>query len=149
MKLPELKGSPKQVTWAMRIRTDRLRVWRETSPERLEEIAEIAAAVTDAGWWISYREKEFATVCNHLSEGIDLQKIQRDRWRKEEKKQEQNDRAAAMRYLRTEAAQEAERGQGPGTVTSGRADEGRLLKREGPARDIRTGEISRDPDVPF
>ena len=150
MNLPALQGSPKQVQWASRIRTERLRVWLESSPERFGEIEATLATMTDAGWWISYRDKDITAVCNHLHQGIDLQKIQRDQWRKQEKKQEQKESSEVRAYLKKEMKKEAERKKGSvsGLTKVGSLDDG-LMKWEGPALDTRTGELSRDPNVPF
>lgn len=150
MKLPELKGSPKQVQWAAKIRTERLRVWSESSPERFRAIEERVATLTDAGWWISYRDKDCATVYHHLLEGVDLRKIEHDEWRRQEKRQEQKERAEARAYLKQELKKEADGGRGSRSVPPTRAVSGNgLLKWEGPAVDIRTGSVCSDPDLPF
>jgi len=36
--LPELQGSPKQVSWAKRIRTERLNSWGKPNPEIFKDI---------------------------------------------------------------------------------------------------------------
>ena len=150
MKLPVLKGSPKQVQWATKIRTECFRVWREASPQRFGEIEEAVAAMREAGWWISYRDKDITTVYNHLSEGIDLQKIQRDEWRKQEKKQELQESAEARRYLKKELQKEAGgRESAVSGLTLRNSSDDILMKWEGQALDMRTGEPSRDPDLPF
>ena len=150
MNLPALQGSPKQVQWASRIRTERLRVWLESSPERFGEIEATLATMTDAGWWISYRDKDIHTVNNHVHQGIDLQKIQRDQWRNQEKKQERKERSEARAYLKEELKKEAENKHGNVSSSSlrGSLEEG-FMKWESPARDTRTGEVVRDPDLPF
>ncbi len=153
MKLPTLQGSPKQVTWASRIREERLRVWRESSPELLAAIASSLESMADAGWWISYREKELAVVSAHLLQGVDLQKIQKEEWRNREKQQEQKESAATRSYLKKELEKEAKGKSGQSrlspvpSLTGSRG--GELLKWEGAARDMITGELSTDPDLPF
>lgn len=150
MKLPALKGSPKQVAWGEKIRAERLRVWAESSPERFAGIAGQVTAMTDAGWWISYRDRDIVTLCNHLREDVDLRKLQLDQWRQQEKRREQRERASTRAYLKKELQEEARSRAAADTagMTPPLAGGG-LMKWDGPARDTRTGELCRDPDLPF
>ena len=150
MKLPDLQGSPKQVNWASRIRQDRLKVWQESSPEMYKEVERTLVSVTDAGWWISYKDKDITTVCNHFLHGVDLQKLQRDQWRKQEKKQEQKDSAEVRAYLKREleVGRKVDSKQ-VSKVTLRRSMGDGLVRFEGLAIDTRTGEVSCDPDLPF
>jgi len=67
--LAELKGSPKQVSWARRIRTDRLSHWKKTAPISFEEKETILNNQSSASWWITHREKELEEVLPHIIEG--------------------------------------------------------------------------------
>ena len=109
--------------------------------------------MADAGWWISYKGKDITTVCNHFLHGVDLQKLQRDQWRQQEKKQVQKDRAEVKTYLNKELEKEC---QGKKTaskqvpkVTLCGSKEDCLMRFEGPVIDIRTGDASSDTDLPF
>lgn len=51
MQLPQLKGTPRQVTWAESIRAERLPIWEERAPDSVD----IARSVCDATWWIANR----------------------------------------------------------------------------------------------
>jgi hypothetical protein len=147
MKLPDLKGSPKQVNWASKIRSERLKVWLESSSERFGEIEESLATMTDAGWWISYKDKDINTVYNHLHQGVDLQKIHREEWLKQEKKQEQKDSSDVKGYLKKELAKESSGSISklPLKVSVGEG----LMKWESQAIDTRTGEVSSETNLPF
>jgi hypothetical protein len=150
MNLPDLNGSPKQVNWATKIRTERLKIWLESSPERFKEIEEALTRLTDAGWWISYKDKDINTVYNHLLQGIDLQKNHRDEWRKQEKRQEQKDSSEVRSYLKKELAKESvDRNGNVSTLTVKGSNGDGLMKWESPAIDTRTGEVSSDPNLPF
>ena len=150
MKLPVLKGSPKQVAWGEKIRAERLRVWAGSSPEKFAGIAGQVTAITDAGWWISYRDRDIVTLCNHLREDVDLRKLQLDQWRQQEKSREQRERSSTRAYLKKELQQEERSRNAAGTAgMTPLPAGGGIMKWESPARDIRTGELCRDPDLPF
>jgi hypothetical protein len=147
MNLPDLKGSPKQVNWASKIRADRLKVWSESSSERFGEIEGTLATMTDAGWWISYKDKDINTVYNHLHQGVDLQKTHREAWLKQEKKQEQKDSSEVRAYLKKELVKESSGNSSklPLKVSVGEG----LMKWESQTIDTRTGKVSCDPNLPF
>jgi hypothetical protein len=153
MTLPTLTGSPKQTSWATKIRSDRLKVWSDSSPQKFKEIENSLVTITDAGWWISYKDKDIITVFNHFSEGIDLNKIQRDEWEKNQKKKELKDSAGVRAYLKKELKKESngkkiDGKQDDKLTMIGPSDDG-LMKWEGPVIDSRTGEVSSDTDLPF
>ena len=153
MTLSNLKGSDKQISWATMIRKDRLKVWASSSPQKFKEIENSLVTITDAGWWISYKDKDITTVYNHISEGIDLNKLQREEWEKNQKKKVQKDSTNVKKYLKKELEKEDKGmkidGKQDGKMTlSGSRDDG-LMKWEGPVIDTRTGEVSSDPDLPF
>jgi hypothetical protein len=153
MTLSPLTGSPKQTSWATKIRSDRLKVWQESSPQKFKEIENSLVTVVDAGWWISYKDKDIITVLNHFSEGIDLNKIQRDEWEKNQKKQVQKDSASVKKYLKKEMEKEDRGmkidGKQDGCMILSRSTGEGLMKWESPAIDSRTGEVSSDTDLPF
>ena len=153
MELPELKGSPKQTAWASRIRKDRLKVWGVSSSEMFKDIENKLVTMTDAGWWISYKDKAIDTVFNHFVDGIDLNKIQRDEWEKKQKKHDQKDSAGVRAYLKKELEKES---QGKKiTIKSdfevalcGSNGDG-LMRWESQAIDTRTGQVCSDSNCPF
>lgn len=156
MNLPELQGSPKQVSWAARIRHERLMVWQNSSPELFTSIEQSLAVMTDAGWWISYKDKDITTVCNHFLHGVDLQKIQRDQWRMKEKKQEQKESSEVRSYLKKELQKELQKEtvrkgitKLDATVIQSVSGKDGLMRFASQSIDRKTGEVSRDPDVPF
>jgi hypothetical protein len=65
----KLTGAPKQVAWAEKVRKDRLKVWRETSPEIFAAIESIVTREGRADWWIAYKDKGLDVVCKHLLGG--------------------------------------------------------------------------------
>lgn len=58
----ELKGSPKQISWAKKIRTDRLSFWKKSDPILFKEVEAALGNETSASWWITYREKSLGDV---------------------------------------------------------------------------------------
>ena len=64
-----LTGAPKLVAWAEKVRKDRLKVWRETSPEIFAAIEAIVTREVRADWWIAYKDKGLDVVCKHLLGG--------------------------------------------------------------------------------
>jgi hypothetical protein len=153
MTLPTLTGSPKQTSWATKIRSDRLKIWQESSPQKFKEIEKSLVTITDAGWWIAYKDKDITTVYNHFSEGIDLNKLQRDEWEKNQKKQDKKDSASVKKYLKREIDKEDRGtkidGKQDSKLTLSRSRDDGLMKWESSAIDTRTGEVSSDPDLPF
>jgi len=55
-----MKGSQKQINWALNIRRKRLAVWSR-SPE-FKEIEPEITAIDDSTWWIANREKLFVQI---------------------------------------------------------------------------------------
>jgi hypothetical protein len=153
MTLFPLTGSPKQTSWATKIRKDRLKVWASSSPEKYQEIENSLVTITDAGWWISYKDKDITTVYNHFKEDIDLNKIQREEWEKNQKKQDKKDSANVKKYLKKEIEKEGRvmkiDGTQDGQMTLSRSRDDGLIRWESPAIDTRTGEVSNDSDLPF
>jgi hypothetical protein len=56
--LPALKGTPKQIAWAERIRTDSLARWKKSDPVKFSELAKQTAS----SWWIANKDKELEEV---------------------------------------------------------------------------------------
>jgi hypothetical protein len=65
----KLSGAPKLVVWAEKIRTDRLKVWQETSPEIFRAVEAIVIRQSTADWWIANRAKGLDAVCKQLLGG--------------------------------------------------------------------------------
>lgn len=62
-------GAPKLVVWAEKIRKDRLKVWRETSPEIFMAVEAIVNRQAQADWWIAHKDKGLDVVCKELLGG--------------------------------------------------------------------------------
>jgi hypothetical protein len=62
----KLSGAPKLVVWAEKIRTERLKVWRETSPEIFAALEPLVLRQSRADWWIANRGKGLDAVCKQL-----------------------------------------------------------------------------------
>jgi len=65
----KLVGAPKLVAWAAKIRTNRLKVWQETSPEIFTAIESIVLGQKSADWWIANKDKGLDTICKQLLGG--------------------------------------------------------------------------------
>ena len=65
----KLSGAPKLVVWAEKIRTVRLKVWQETSPEIFMAIEPIVNSQTSADWWIANKAKGLDVICKQLLGG--------------------------------------------------------------------------------
>jgi hypothetical protein len=63
-----LKGSPKQVTWAKRIRAERLSTWKKSDAEVFQEVESKLNNELSASWWITYREKSLSEVIPYIVE---------------------------------------------------------------------------------
>jgi hypothetical protein len=67
--LPELHGSPKQVSWAKRIRTERLTSWLNADPRLFREEESGLQGESSASWWITVRDKGLEEVLKHIGQG--------------------------------------------------------------------------------
>lgn len=65
-----LKGSEKQVSWAKRIRQERLTSWEKSDPLAFKEVATQLKNEISASWWITYREKSLKEVLPYIVEGV-------------------------------------------------------------------------------
>ncbi len=65
----KLKGAPKLVVWAEKVRKERIKVWQETSPEVYAAIEALLLRETRADWWIAHKDKGLDTVCRELLGG--------------------------------------------------------------------------------
>ncbi|MBP1729322.1 MAG: hypothetical protein H6Q56_1695 [Deltaproteobacteria bacterium] len=65
----KLSGAPKLVVWAEKIRTDRLKVWQETSPEVFRAVEAIVKRQSSADWWIANKGKGLDAICKQLLGG--------------------------------------------------------------------------------
>jgi hypothetical protein len=67
--LPELQGSPKQITWALKIRTDKLNRWMKTAPEIFKEIETNLKKETKASFWIAHKDEELGEILKYIVGG--------------------------------------------------------------------------------
>ena len=64
-----LAGSPKQIAWGKKIRTERLCRWRKSDPEIFVKVESLLNEETSAAWWITHREKELEEVLPFIGTG--------------------------------------------------------------------------------
>lgn len=62
-------GSPKQIAWGKKIRTERLGRWSKSDPEIFVRVESILNEETSAAWWITHREKELEDVLQFIGAG--------------------------------------------------------------------------------
>lgn len=67
--LAELQGSEKQISWAKRIRTERMSRWGKSDPIIFQRVESNLNSETSAAWWITYREKEIGEVLKFIQGG--------------------------------------------------------------------------------
>jgi hypothetical protein len=67
--LPELHGSPKQVSWAKRIRTERLASWQNADLQTFKEAESVLQEESSAAWWITVRDRGLEEVLKHIGQG--------------------------------------------------------------------------------
>lgn len=127
--LPELKGSEKQISWAKRIRTERLNRWKSSDPTVFQRVESSLDRETSASWWITYREKELGEVLTYIQGGGKTAKV-----------------SGKPKVSKTS----------PPTVSSSEkktyvasGDDGGITRYVGELRDEATGEVVVDADCPF
>lgn len=64
-----LQGSPKQVSWAKRIKTERLSSWMQSEPILFNEVEANLQNELSASWWITHRLKGLGEVIPYIVEG--------------------------------------------------------------------------------
>lgn len=64
-----LKGSEKQVSWAKRIKSERLSTWKKSDPSVFNEVEVNLKDELSASWWITHREKSLKEVIPYIAEG--------------------------------------------------------------------------------
>lgn len=62
-------GSPKQIAWGKKIRTERLGRWNKSDPAIFMKVESLLNEVTSAAWWITHREKELEDVLPFIGAG--------------------------------------------------------------------------------
>ena len=67
--LAELQGSEKQISWAKRIRTERMSRWGKSDPIIFQRVESNLNSETSAAWWITYGEKEIGEVLKFIQVG--------------------------------------------------------------------------------
>jgi hypothetical protein len=122
--LSELQGSPKQIAWALKIRTDGMNCWKKSDPIVFKRVEQTLENETSASWWITYREKELVEVLTYIqgeSTGKALVKP---------KASPLPSPSIMMTYVPT-------------------SDDGGITRYVGELRDAVTGEVVDDPKCPF
>jgi hypothetical protein len=64
-----LKGSEKQLSWAKRIRQERLTSWKQSDPLVFQEVESKLMNELSASWWICHRIKELKDVLGYIGQG--------------------------------------------------------------------------------
>jgi hypothetical protein len=64
-----LQGSPKQVSWAKRIKAERLSSWMQSEPLLFNEVEANLQNELSASWWITHRLKGLGEVKPYIVEG--------------------------------------------------------------------------------
>lgn len=54
-----LKGSPQQVSWAVKVRAEKLEEWQPDLPENIQKALK---GIADATWWIANRSKDSSNI---------------------------------------------------------------------------------------
>ncbi len=143
MELAELKGTEKQVSWAKAIRKDRLKVWQAADCDGFQAEESRLAQQSASSWWITSRDKSLKEACSALPGGVKAG-APKARNNAASKKAVA---AVPLRAVRPAAA-----------AGVGQADDGDLWKtvttatgfmRSGPTRDLATGDVVVDADLPF
>lgn len=63
-----LKGSEKQVSWAKKIRLERLANWKKADPLVFKELEPALNAESSASWWITHRDKKLSEVLKFVDQ---------------------------------------------------------------------------------
>jgi hypothetical protein len=67
--LAVLQGSEKQVSWAKKIRKDKMDQWKSSDPIVFQRVEPDLHSMTLASWWITYREKSLIEVLMYVQGG--------------------------------------------------------------------------------
>jgi hypothetical protein len=120
-----LKGSEKQVSWAKRIRLERLATWKQSDPAVFKEVESVLKNELSASWWITYREKSLSEVLPYIqAEGGTSGK-------------------KAVAKLKTANASS------PVSATINEFNNDEVYRFVGKLRSVATGELVVDPECPF
>jgi hypothetical protein len=117
-----LKGSEKQVSWAKRIKAEKLGQWAKSDPEVFRQVEPMLNGEASAAWWITHREKSLTEVIPYIVDGGERETVARPKAAK-------STPAAAANM-----------------TFSGLDDVHRFV---GELRDSTTGELVVDTDCPF
>jgi hypothetical protein len=124
--LSELRGSPKQIAWALKIRTERMSRWGKSDPIIFSRVENTLEKETSAAWWITYREKEIGEVLKFIQGGG-----------------ESSGKAAVKPTTSPLPSSSISKTY----VATG--DDGGITRYVGELRDTVTGKVVVDPDCPF
>lgn len=122
----ELRGSPKQISWAKKIRTDRLNIWKMSDPSLFKEVETALEDESSASWWITHREKGLRDVLSYIAEGGEMR--------------------VTMMKPKIIATYPTVASPNNKESFSGLND---VHRNVGEVRDIATGEVVVDPECPF
>jgi hypothetical protein len=125
--LAELKGSPKQISWALKIRADRLDCWRKFDPVIFQRVESSLDSETSAAWWITFRDKGLVEVLKYVQCGGSPSTVKS---MVKTKSSSLPLPAVKKTYVST-------------------CDDGGITRYVGELRDAVTGEVVIDPECPF
>jgi len=126
--LAELQGSPKQIAWALRIRTERTGKWKKSDPIVFLRVDSALDSETSAAWWITHREKELGEVLKYIQTGGGT---------------------TGNAIVNPKAPPSVSP---PSTIKKtcvATSDDGGITRYVGELRDVVTGELAEDPECPF
>lgn len=141
--MQDLQGTEKQVSWAVKIRKDRLERWRREAGGDASILAllQVLEAETRSSWWISYKDADLETVLRHNRGGYDKSKEDMKKFLGTKNEAPPKKEIQPVRQVQGPKQEAA-----PAVVTKGTTPRMTV----GPTRNIITGEIvENDPDLPF
>ena len=124
--LAELQGSEKQISWAKRIRTERMSRWGKSDPIIFSRVEHALEKETSAAWWITYREKEIGEVLKYIQGGGE---------------------SSGKATVKPKASPIPSSSTSKTYVATG--DDGGITRYVGELRDVVTGKAVVDPECPF
>jgi len=124
--LTELQGSPKQIAWALKIRTERMNRWNKSDSIIFKRVEPTLENETAASWWITYREKELGEVLNYIHGG----KGSMEKGMEKPTASPLPSPTIKKTYVAT-------------------GDDGGITRYVGELRDVATGAVVIDPECPF
>jgi hypothetical protein len=126
-----LQGSPKQVSWAKRIRQERLISWKQSDPLLFQEVESKLTNELSASWWICHRERELKDVLEYIGQGGGSSSVEN----------------TAVKTKAVEGTPSASTLASTSNQIFSSLDD--VHRNVGELRDVATGKVVVDPECPF